>query len=115
MADAGSLLLAQEPASVPAEPLTLEQALALAAARNETPGIAAARLERAEAVRREAYSTLFPALTLSSTYTRRAREVTRLVNDEELVIQARNAINSQAVLDATLFDARAIPALRAAG
>jgi outer membrane protein TolC len=97
------------------EPLTLDRALALAASSNETPGIAAARLERAEAVRREAYSTLFPALTLSSTYTRRAREVTRLVNDEELVIQARNALNSQAVLDATLFDARAIPGVRAAG
>ena len=40
--------------------------------------------------------------------------MTRLVNDEELVIQARNALNSQAVLDATLFDARAIPGVRAA-
>ncbi|HZI64142.1 MAG TPA: TolC family protein [Thermoanaerobaculia bacterium] len=95
-------------------PLTLAQALELAARHNETPHIAAARLERAEAVRREAIATLLPALTLTSSYTRRAREVTRIVDDEEFVIQARGAESHQAVADATVFDARAFPLVRAA-
>jgi outer membrane protein TolC len=95
--------------------LTLEQALELAARQNETPQIAAARLERAEAVRREAIATLLPALTLTSSYTHRAREVTRIVDDEEFVIQARGAEAHQAVAETTVFDARVIPLVRAAG
>ncbi len=95
--------------------LTLDQALELASKHNETPQIAAARLERAQAVRREAIATLLPALTLTSSYTRRAREITRTVDDEEFVIQARGAEAHQAIAETTVFDARVIPLVRATG
>ncbi len=97
------------------EPLTLEEALASAALRNETPAIAEARLEAAEAIRREAFSELIPALTVSGSYTRRAREVTRTVDEEELTIQAIDALDGEALLEAQLFDLRSVPAVRAAG
>ncbi len=97
-----------------AEPLTLEQALELARRQSETPAIALARLERAQALRRQALAALVPALTLSGSYTRRAREVTRTIDDEVLTVQAIDALSSQAVAEATLFDLRALPLLRAA-
>ena len=96
-------------------PLTLEQALDLAVLHNETPQIAEARLAQAEAVRREAIAVLLPALTLTSTYTRRGSEITRTVDDEEFVIQARGAEAHQAFAEATVFDARFIPLVRATG
>jgi outer membrane protein TolC len=94
--------------------LTLPDALARARAANETPGIAAARLRRSEAIRQEAYATLLPGFTITGTYTRRSREVTREVGGEEITVQAVDALNGQAVLDAPLFDARAFPLVRAA-
>jgi outer membrane protein TolC len=96
----------------PAQPLTLEDAVALAARNNETTGIAAARLERARAIRREAYSAFLPALTATGTYTRRSREVTRTIDDEQIVTQARNALGTTTVLEWPLFDARAFPVAR---
>jgi outer membrane protein TolC len=112
------LAAATAPGSAPAQeaagPLTLEEALALARAGSEVSGIAAARVERAEALRHQAISTLVPALTLSGTYTRRAREVTRTVDDDEVVVQARDAHNEQALVESTLFDLRALPLIRAA-
>jgi len=94
--------------------LTLAEALALAARNNETVGIAQARLDRARAIRREAYATLLPDVTLSTTYTRRSREVTRRIDDESVVIQARDALNGDATVDVALFDARTFPVARAA-
>lgn len=96
------------------QPLTLEAALAAAAEHNETPGIAAARLQAAEALRRQVVAQLVPALTVSGTYTRRSREVTRTVDDEELTIQAIDAVAGQALVEALLFDLRALPLVRAA-
>jgi OMF family outer membrane factor len=97
------------------EPLTLAEALALAAEHNETPKVAEARLERSQALRRQAIASLLPALTVSSTYTRRRDEVTRTIDDEEVTVQAVDAFASQAVAETTLFDLRALPLVRAAG
>ncbi|GMU65043.1 MAG: hypothetical protein AMXMBFR36_13170 [Acidobacteriota bacterium] len=98
-----------------AEPLTLEQALELAAANHETGGIAAARLERAQAFRRQALAQLVPSLTISGTYTRRAEEVTRVIDGDEVTVQAIDALAGQAVVESTLLDLRALPLIRAAG
>src|SRR5687768_14098934 len=80
------------PATAPsASPLTLPEALALAARHNELAGIAQARVDRARALRREAYATLWPEVNVSGTFTRRSEEVTRTIDDEEVVVQALNA------------------------
>jgi len=104
---------AAEPAA-PAGPLTLAEALALAKRNNEVTGVAEARIERAQALRRQAVAQLIPTLTLNGTYTRRAREVTREVGGDEVVVQALDAYNGQAVVESVLFDLRAVPLLRAA-
>lgn len=100
---------AQSPASIP---LTLAEALALAARNNERAGIARARVDRARALRREAYATLLPEVNVTGTYTRRSEEVTRTIDDEEVVVQARNALSGAATVDATLLDVRAFPVAR---
>ncbi len=109
--------LAETAAPVPAAssaPLTLAEALALAARNNERSGIARARVERARALRRAAYATLLPDVNVSGTFTRRSREVTRTIDDEEVVIQALNALSGVATVDATLLDVRAFPVARSA-
>ena len=109
---AGSTAGAQDAA--PATPLTLERAIATALERNETPEIAVARLERAQAIRDQAIAALLPSLTLNGTYTRRAREVTREISGDTVTVQAIDALNGQAVAESVLFDLRALPLLRAA-
>ena len=108
-----------EPASaVPAPatrpPLTLSEALALAARNNELSGIATARIDRARALRRQAYSTLLPDLTFDATYTRRSREVTRTVDDEEITVQAIDALNGTLTVETDILDVRAFPVARSA-
>jgi len=104
---------APEAAAAPA-PLTLAEALALARTGNEVSGVAAARVERAAALRRQALSQLLPSLTVTGVYTRRAREVTREVGGDEVTVQALDAFSGTAVAETTLFDLRALPGVRAA-
>ena len=108
--------LAQGPATeAPAGPsLTLDQAIALALSGNEISGIAAARLEGAAALRRQAIAQFLPALTITANATRRAREVTRLIEGDEVTVQAIDAYSSQAAVETPLFDLRALPLIRAA-
>ena len=101
---AGALLLAaQGRASATASDLTLDEAVRVALETNEIPAIAAARLERAEALRRQAVAALLPSLTVTSTYTRRPREVTREINGDRVTVQAIDALSSQALAESTLF------------
>ena len=95
-------------------PLTLAQAIELALSGNEISGIAAVRLEGAAALRRQAIAQFLPALNLTANATRRAREVTRIINGDEVTVQAIDAYSSQAVVDTPLFDLRALPLIRAA-
>ena len=95
-------------------PLTLDRAIELALSGNEISGIAAARLEGAAALRRQAIAQFLPALTITANATRRAREVTRIINDDEVTVQAIDAYSSQAAVDTPLFDLRALPLIRAA-
>ena len=111
----GALLLAPPTLAVDgAEPLTIAAAIRSAQAVNEIPAIAAARVEHAAALRRQAVAALVPRLTFSTTYTRRAQEVTREIDGDEVTVQAIDALNGQALAQATLVDLRALPLLRAA-
>jgi outer membrane protein TolC len=105
---------ARAPGAAPGGALTLERAIALALAQSETPPIAAARLERAQALRRQAVAALLPSLGLTGAYTRRARAVTRQISGDTVTVQAIDALNGQAVVESTLFDLRALPLLGAA-
>ncbi|HEY3169622.1 MAG TPA: TolC family protein [Thermoanaerobaculia bacterium] len=102
------------PTPVGSAPLSLAEALALAARNNEQAGIAKARIDRARALRREAYSTLLPDLSFVGTYTRRSREVTRTVDDEEIVVQALDAFSGVATVETDILDVRAFPVARSA-
>lgn len=111
----GALLLSSTGlAAQAASPWTLDEAIAAALANNEVSAIGAARLERAQALRAQAVAALIPRLVVTGTYTRRAREVTREINGDEVTVQAIDALNGQAVAQGTLFDLRALPLLRAA-
>lgn len=101
-------------ASAPLPPLALEEAIDIALRYNETPRIAAARVDRARAVRAQAVAELLPTLFASGTGTRRATEVTRQFEGEAITIQARNAFSSSVLLDAPLFDASAIAGVKSA-
>lgn len=114
---AGALAaLAQEaaPPEAAAPPLTLARAIELALSGNEISGIAEARLEGAAAMRRQAIAQFLPALTITANATRRAREVTRVINGDEVTVQAIDAYSSQGAVDTPLFDLRALPLIRAA-
>ncbi len=111
----GARLRAQPaPGATAAESLTLERAVELALAGNEVSGIAAARLEKAGAFKRQAVAQLIPTLTMTGSALRRAREVTREVGGEEVVVQALDAYNGQAAVESVLFDLRALPLIRGA-
>ncbi len=95
-------------------PLSLARAIELALAGNEISAIAAARLEGAGAMRRQAIAQFLPALTITANATRRAREVTRIINGDDVTVQAIDAYSSQGAIDTPLFDLRALPLIRAA-
>lgn len=96
------------------ERLTLERALELAAQQSEEIALSRLRELRSSAERRQALASVLPALSMSGTFTRRAREVTREVGGETITVQARDAYSAQAVVESTLLDLRAFPALAAA-
>ncbi len=95
-------------------PLTLEQAVSLAAERNETVLAAQQRAEAADARVARARAFFFPELSLTGTYTRRLRESVRQVEGQPTVIQQRNALGATATARVSLFDARGFPLYRAA-
>lgn len=97
-----------------AAPLTLAEAHSLAQKNNEARALAQARLSRAHAEQRRAWSALIPSLSFQTTYTRRVSEVTRQVGDQNVVLQEANALGGNLSLDWPLFDARAFSGLEAA-
>jgi outer membrane protein TolC len=94
---------------VSGKPLTLEQAIDLVLERNEIPRIATLRVEQAKAARRGAYAGLLPTLSVSGTYTRRAKEISRDMNGEQIILQSKNALGTNAQARIDLFDPSAFP------
>jgi outer membrane protein TolC len=91
------------------EALTLERAVALAAASNETVLAAGARAEAAAARVAKARAFFLPRLTVTGSYIRRPQETTREVGGETVIVQRRNALGASGVARVTLFDARGVP------
>ena len=98
-----------------AQGLTLEEAIRRADRHSEVPRIVVARVDRARAVRREAYAALLPVLAASGTYRRRANEVVRDVAGSDVVIQRNDAFSAAARADIALLDPTAFPRIAAAG
>lgn len=108
------MLTAASPLLGQSEPLTIERAIELALSRNERGAIADANIAASEARVRRARSFFFPELALTGTYTRRAYETTRRIEDEDVTIQSFNALNGGLNVTGTIFDARAFPLYRQA-
>ena len=94
-------------------PLTLDQAVKLALERNERALATNEDVNAANARLAQAKSFFLPAITSTSTYTRRAYEVRRVVGDSEVVISRFNALSETLALSLTLFDARSLTSLSA--
>ncbi|MBM7116139.1 TolC family protein [Archangium primigenium] len=96
------------------ESLSLERAVSLAAAQNETVLAAGARAEAAEARVARARAFFLPRLTVTGGYTRRPQETTRVVGGETVVVQRFNALRAGVSAQVQLFDARGIPLYQSA-
>ncbi|HYX91944.1 MAG TPA: TolC family protein [Myxococcaceae bacterium] len=92
------------PVCAAAAPLTFEEAVRLAAERNERARIAVEQTIAANARVDRARSTFFPDVTAGGTYTRQPPTQNRLAHE----------LASNATLQLMLFDARAFPLYRAA-
>jgi outer membrane protein TolC len=104
----GALAGGAAAADATAPSLTLDQALDLAAARNETADQAQARIDRAEGLLKEAYTLLRPSLTASGHYT--------LDSYKPGIWTPRpmRTAGAEADLDFTFFNIAALPAIKAA-
>ena len=94
-------------------PLTLDRAVELALSRNERALAAGQDVLAAQARVAQAKSFFLPTVTSTSSYTRRAYEVRRLVGDSEVVMSRYNALSETLALSLTLFDARSLTSLSA--
>ena len=94
-------------------PLTLDEAVKLALERNERAQAAQEDINAANARVAQARSFFLPQLTSTSTSTRRAYEVRRVVGDTEVVISRFNGLSETLALGLTLFDARSMTSLAA--
>lgn len=94
-------------------PLTLDEAVKLALERNERAKATHEEVIAANARVAQARSFFLPSVTSTSTYTRRAYEVRRVVGDSEVVISRFNALSETMALGLTLFDARSLTSLAA--
>jgi len=101
------LLAAQE------QPLSLDKAVALALERNERALAAHQDIAAANARVAQARSFFLPAVTSTSTYSRRPFERTITVGDSTVVIQRLNGLSEAVALNWTLFDARSMTSLAA--
>jgi len=94
------------------EPLTMESAVGQTLARNERALIAGEEARAAAARLQQARSFFFPAIEVTSTYTRRPYTISRTVGDTSVTIQRLNALTTYVDASLTLFDPDSIPALR---
>jgi len=93
--------------------LTLEAAIEQALQRNETVGIAEARLAQARAQRRIALARLLPQVSARGSWTLR-EEITRQIAGETQVVQPASSLGAQVTASTQLVDPVAIPLVTAA-
>ena len=90
------------------EGMTVEQAVALALTHNERVLAADARYAAARARVGRGRAEFFPGASITATYTRRNREVTRVVDNQTYYLQRRHALSPLGTVSLDIFDARAI-------
>ena len=112
-ASLGLILLLVPVLAAQDKPLTLDEAVRLALERNERSKSNQESVLAANARVQSARSFFFPAVTSTSTYTRRAYEVRRLVGDSEVVISRYNALAETLGLNMVLIDVRSLSGLAA--
>ena len=95
--------------------LTLEQAVAFASERNEVVLAAKERSDATAARVGRARGAFLPSLSIEGDYTRHDEETVRQVGDDEVTIQAQDALLGQAIVRQPLFDARLFPLYKVAG
>jgi outer membrane protein TolC len=94
--------------------ITMEQVITLATSGRESVLAAQQRAEAADHQVGRARAQFLPDLTLTGTYTRRMYETQRMVGGDLVTVQTHNALNANATLGMTIFDARTFPAFRQA-
>jgi outer membrane protein TolC len=109
-----AVLVAAGSASAQPGTLTLEQAMRRGVDVAEDVAIAHARREQADAAIGRERAALFPTVTATGSYTRRAAEVTRDVDGMEVVVQSANAFGGNVTVVAPIFDGKVYPLIRAA-
>jgi outer membrane protein TolC len=112
-ASLGLILLLVPMLAAQDKPLTLDEAVRLALERNELSKSNQESVLAANARVQSARSYFFPALTSTSTYTRRAYEVRRIVGDSEVVISRYDALAESLGASLVLFDIRSRSGLSA--
>jgi outer membrane protein TolC len=106
------LLLAVVPLA--AEDLSLEQAVTLALERNERALASGEEARAAQGLVAQARAYFFPALSLTSSLTRRPNVIERQIGDQTITVQSQNAVAANATLSWILFNPSVIPNYRQA-
>ena len=97
-----------------AEDLSLERAVELALERNERALAAGEQLRASQGLVAQARAFFFPALSLTSSLTRRPNAVSRQIGDQTITVQSQNAVAANASLSWILFNPSVIPTYRQA-
>ena len=114
---AGLLLLILMPALAAAQSdaLSLDAAIRLALQNNERALAADQRVAAADSRLTKARAFFMPTITLNGNYTRRPFEVPLTIGNQQVIVQAYNALSWSANFSMILFDAHSVPTLLGAG
>jgi len=113
----GLLLLILMPALALAQSdaLSLDSAIRLALQNNERALAADQRVAAADSRLTKARAYFLPTLTLNGNYTRRPFEVPLTIGNQQVIVQAYNALSWSANFSMILFDSHSVPTLLGAG
>ena len=96
-------------------PLSLDAAIRTALQNNERALAADQRVAAADSRLTKARAYFLPTLSLNGNYTRRPFEVTRAIGNQQVIVQAYNALSWSANFSMILFDSHSVPTLLGAG
>jgi outer membrane protein TolC len=109
------LLLMPALAAAQSDALSLDAAIRLALQNNERALAADQRVAAADSRLTKARAFFLPTLSLNGSYTRRPFEVTRAIGNQQVIVQAYNALAWSANFSMILFDSHSVPTLLGAG
>ena len=108
-------ILLPAPAAAQTETLSLDSAIRLALQNNERALAADQRVAAADSRLTKARAYFLPILSLSGNYTRRPFEVPLAIGNQQVIVQAYNALSWSANFSMILFDSHSVPTLLGAG